>query len=309
MPRRVRGIHARNAVELREQRRRRVQVRRPVGRFAADAVSGAQRVRRAAAVPWLQGVDGHRLYTHADRRVGQLGRVLALDDLADDLGGDDVVRDAVRDLARVVLGGQEAQQAVVHGEEVPPVLPRVVQPLARDLRELAAAVEARGRERVVVRRAHLPVDLRGRSVGARRAVVEERRVRARPAVCLAREGVCRVGRAFVVPVDLLEEGVIYFAARPRDARRGEERARINNILKSTYHLDILQLKLARRHHILLGPNMRHIAPIICAVARGRRRHGRIEDKPIHAGPIDHLAEIVDGRGVGRIPGQINARGI
>lgn len=195
-------VHARHIVELREQRRRGVQMLRPVRRFAAYTVGRAELVGRGARVARLQGVDRRRLDGDADGRVSQLLGKLAFDHLPDDLRRDDVVGDAVRDFLGVVVTRQEAQEAVVHGEQVRAVLARVVESLAGDLRELAAAVEAGGRERVRVRGRHLPVDLRGGPVWARRAVVEQCGVGARPCVCLAWECVGRVRGAFVVPVDL-----------------------------------------------------------------------------------------------------------
>lgn len=57
-----------------------------------------------------------------------------------DLAGDDVVGDTVGYFVVKVIW-KEAEEVVVHTVEIGAVLPRVVETLAGDLRELAGAVE------------------------------------------------------------------------------------------------------------------------------------------------------------------------
>ena len=62
--------------------------------------------------------------------------------------------------------GEEAEEVVVHAEQVLAMLERVVEPFARDLRELAAAVEPGGSKGVGGRGEDAPV-CGGRGVACR----------------------------------------------------------------------------------------------------------------------------------------------
>ncbi|KAB8542103.1 hypothetical protein FH972_025566 [Carpinus fangiana] len=121
-----------------------------------------------------------------------------------DLAGDDVVGDGDTELLGRGMARQQPQARAVHSPQVAAVLPRVVEPGARDLRVGAAAAKAGHGEGVLRAGADVPVGLGGTvAVGAGRgaAVVEESCVGAVPAVGLDGEGVGGVRRALVVAVD------------------------------------------------------------------------------------------------------------
>lgn len=95
---------------------------------------------------------------------------------------------------------------MVDGPEVAAVLPGVVEAAARDLGELAGAVEARGSEGVGVGGVDAPVCKGGGVAGGVEGCggVEEAFVVAVPGVVFYGEGVAGVGGTFVVAMDLEE---------------------------------------------------------------------------------------------------------
>ena len=74
-------------------------------------------------------------------RVGS-GWKHALDDLASDLGGDDVISDTVSDFLGVKSARQEAKQVMVDSVKIFTMLTRVTETRASDLRKLTGSVEA-----------------------------------------------------------------------------------------------------------------------------------------------------------------------
>lgn len=98
------------------------EVREPGGGVGIYAVGGAEGGGGWAGVGGLEGVDRGGL--DGERVVGGGGEH-GVDDHAGDLAGDDVVGDAVDD-GGAGVGGQEAEEVVVDGEEVGAVLVAVV---------------------------------------------------------------------------------------------------------------------------------------------------------------------------------------
>lgn len=84
-----------------------------------------------------------------------------------------------------------------------------------------------------------------------------------------------------------------------------ERERVKTV---THQLDIDQLVGLIWHDVLCLPDVRHIAPIVCAIFLVRRDR-RVVDEAIHArrAATDHMGEVVDERLRRRVPAQVDSR--
>lgn len=122
-----------------------------------------------------------------------------------DLARDDIVRDAIIDLPPIVVVipvGQEPKEIMVDAIQVRAMLPRIVQTAWCDLGELAAAGPPRRDEGIHIGDESLAVALGSVMTLKRSPIVVQALLIAVPLVGFYREGVVRVRRALVVPVNL-----------------------------------------------------------------------------------------------------------
>ena len=138
---------------------------------------------------------------------------------------------------------------MVNTKKVSAVLPRIVETGSSDLGKLARSVEARHSQRVGRRSEDLPVHLSRRSIGSRDTIEEQSFVVTVPGIRFVRKGVGCVWGSFVVAMDL-----------------GLVRRRLKQEM-APYYLDVFESVILRNPRILLGSDVRHVAPVVSIVGR------------------------------------------
>lgn len=76
----------------------------------------------------------------------------------------------------------------------------------------------------------------------------------------------------------------------------------------THQFDVHQLVTLSCHGVLLATDVRHVAPVVCAIC-ACRRGSRCVVHAIGSGTVDHYAEIVDVGLVGDVPVEVNVGGL